>query len=557
MTRERRRTEDPRRCDEHHLRGRRRQADAGRADPAAGRGRAPRRRSGQQADLLSGMTVVPGQGIDFAALASVLAVVAVIYLVSALFGWASAYIIAGVAQRTVYRLRREVDEKLARLPLRYFDSHPRGDTLSRVTNDIDNIANTLQQTLTQAITSVLTVVGVLIIMFTISPLLAVISLLVVPTRDRHHAPDRPSLADAVRRPVGADRHAQRPRRGDPHRSQHRQGVRPPARGDRHASTPRTSSSSRPATGPSSSPGSSSRSMSFIGNLNYVAIAVIGGVQVANGTMSLGDVQAFIQYSRQFTMPITQMASIVNVLQSAIASAERVFELLDEPEEIPDVGDGPAAPRRPGPRSGSPDVSFRYEPETPLIDDLDLDVEPGADHRDRRADRRRQDDARQPADAVLRDRRRAASRSTGSTSASCHPRRPAPDVRDGPPGHLAVQRHDPREHRLRRRGRHRGADHRRRAGGPRRPLRADPARRLRHRHRRRGLEPVTGREAAAHDRPGVPGRPADPHPRRGDELGRHAHRGPRPAGDGAADAGPDQLRHRPSAVDDPRRATRSS
>ena len=153
-------------------------------------------------------------------------------MISAIFAWAQSYIMAGVTQRSVLRLRTEVDEKLGRLPLRYFDSHPRGDLLSRVTNDIDNIGQSLQQSLTQIITSLLTIVGVLIMMLLISPILAVVSLLVVPGvagRDRLH---RPPLAEAVRRPVGDDRQPQRPRRGDAHRPRDRQGVRPPARGDR-------------------------------------------------------------------------------------------------------------------------------------------------------------------------------------------------------------------------------------------------------------------------------------------------------------------------------------
>ncbi len=330
---------------------------------------------GQQADLLSGMTVVPGQGIDFAALASVLAVVAAIYVVSALFGWASAYIIAGVAQRTVYRLRREVDEKLARLPLRYFDSHPRGDTLSRVTNDIDNIANTLQQTMTQAITSVLTVVGVLIIMFTISPLLAVISLLVVPTAivttlliARR---SQTQFAAQWERTGTLNGFVEEVHTG--HNIVKVFGHQHEAIATFDAQNEQLFQASYRAQFIS---GIIQPVMGFIGNLNYVAIAVIGGVQVANGTMSLGDVQAFIQYSRQFTMPITQLASILNVFQSAIASAERVFELLDEPEEIADSATARPLRDVQG-RIGLAGVSFRYEPETPLIDDLDLEVEPGA------------------------------------------------------------------------------------------------------------------------------------------------------------------------------------
>ncbi len=148
------------------------------------------------------------------------------------FAWGQAFIMAGVSQRTVYRMRRDVDLKLSRLPLRYYDSHPRGDTLSRVTNDIDNIANSLQQTLTQLITALCTIIGVLAMMFWISPLLAVISLLTVPAVDRRDGVHREALAAAVRAAMGADRDAQRPRRGDAHRAQHRQGVRAPGRGDR-------------------------------------------------------------------------------------------------------------------------------------------------------------------------------------------------------------------------------------------------------------------------------------------------------------------------------------
>ncbi len=330
---------------------------------------------GQIADMLSGMHVVPGVGVDFAALAGILGLVAAIYVVSALFGWASAYIIAGVAQRTVYRLRREVDQKLARLPLRYFDGHSRGDTLSRVTNDIDNIANTLQQTMTQAITSVLTVIGVLLIMFTISPVLAVISLLVVPA----------AIVSTVliARRSQTQFVAQWERTGtlngiveETHTGHNLVkvfGHRDEAIASFEAENDRLFQASYRAQFIS---GVIQPSMNFLSNLNYVAIAVIGGVQVASGTMSLGDVQAFIQYSRQFTMPITQLASIANVFQSAIASAERVFELLDEAEEIPDT-EHPAVLAEVEGRIELAGVSFRYEPETPLIDALDLEVEPGA------------------------------------------------------------------------------------------------------------------------------------------------------------------------------------
>ncbi len=282
---------------------------------------------------------------------------------------------AGVTQRTVLKLRADVDRKLGRLPLRYFDSHPRGDLLSRVTNDIDNIGQSLQQSLTALITSLLTIVGVLILMLTISPLLAAISLLAVPA----------SLAVTiliVRRSqqqfvaqwasTGAlNGHVEEMHTG--HSIVKAFGRQREAIEVFDRENERLFDASRRAQFIS---GIIQPAMTFISNLNYVAIAVIGGLRVAAGQLSIGDVVAFIQYSRQFTFPIIQTASIVNVLQSAVASAERVFELLDEPEESADPVravplDAPVGAVR------FEDVSFRYLPEQPLIDDLSLDVSAGA------------------------------------------------------------------------------------------------------------------------------------------------------------------------------------
>ncbi len=329
-----------------------------------------------QAEMLASMNnVVPGQGIDFTALATILASVGVIYIVSSLFAWAQSYIMAGVTQRTVYRLRRRVDVKLGRLPLAYFDGHPRGDILSRVTNDIDNISQTLQQSLTQLITSVLTVVGVLIMMLTISPLLAVISVLAVPASIvvtvLIASRSQKQFAAQWERTGTLNGHVEEMHTG--HAIVKLFGRQEEAIATFDEQNEQLYQASYRAQFIS---GMIMPAMTFISNLNYVAIAVIGGVQVANGRMSLGDVQAFIQYSRQFTMPIIQAASIVNVLQSAVASAERVFELLDEAEEIPD----PVAPRRmEGPATGRvafEDVAFRYMPDKPLIEELSLIVEPG-------------------------------------------------------------------------------------------------------------------------------------------------------------------------------------
>jgi ATP-binding cassette, subfamily B, multidrug efflux pump len=334
------------------------------------------RASGQDqlAGMLSTMTLTPGQGIDFAALARMLLVLVGVYLLSSLFAWLQAYIMTGVTQRTVLRLRSEVDAKLGRLPLRTFDSRPRGDLLSRVTNDIDNIGQSLQQSLTQLITSLLTIVGVLAMMFLISPILAVVSLLAVPAsfavtvviigRSQRQFVAQWASTGAL------NGHVEEMHTG--HAIVKAFGRQGEAIETFEAENERLYEASYRAQFIS---GIIQPAMNFIANLNYVAIAVIGGLRVASGQMSLGDVVAFIQYSRQFTFPIIQVASIVNVLQSAVASAERVFELLDEPEEVPDAVAPATLPRVAG-AVAFEDVSFSYDPERPLIEHLDLRVGAG-------------------------------------------------------------------------------------------------------------------------------------------------------------------------------------
>ena len=332
------------------------------------------RESGQtnQADMLSAMTLT--DGVDFNALAQVIAWVTVIYFLSSVFAWLQYYLMAGVTQRTMFGLREEVDHKLGRLPLTYFDTHSRGDLLSRVTNDIDNISTTLQQTMTQAITSVFTVIGVLAMMLYISPLLALISLLTVPLsfvvtmlvvkRSQRQFAAQWSWTGTL------NGHVEEMFSG--HEIVKMYGHQARAVTEFDDSNDRMYAASFKAQFIS---GIIQPAMLFIANLNYVAIAVVGGMQVATGAMSLGDAQAFIQYSRQFTMPITQLASITNLLQSGVASVERVFELLDEPEESPDS----AAPKVLGRSTGAislSDVSFRYEEDEPLIEDLSVHVSPG-------------------------------------------------------------------------------------------------------------------------------------------------------------------------------------
>jgi ATP-binding cassette subfamily B protein len=327
-----------------------------------------------QADMLASMDVTPGEGVDFTALHRQLALVALIYLLSGVFMWLQQYLMAGVAQKIVYTMRKQVDVKLARLPLRYFDSNPRGDILSRVTNDIDNIAQTLQQSMTQIITSTLTIVGVLIMMLTISWLLALISVLVVPVSVviTMFIARRSQKQFAAQWETTGDLNGHVEEMFTGHNVVKVFGRQQAAIATFDEQNEGLYQASFKAQFIS---GIIMPVMNFVMNLNYVAIAVVGGLMVATGRISLGDVQAFIQYSRQFTMPITQVASIMNVLQSTAASAERVFELLDEKEEVPDAPECVVFEHTRG-HIALEDVSFRYVPDTPLITDLTLDVEPG-------------------------------------------------------------------------------------------------------------------------------------------------------------------------------------
>jgi ATP-binding cassette subfamily B protein len=332
------------------------------------------RGQGQLADMLAATNAVPGVGVDFAALAQILALAVVVYALSSLLAWAQAYIMAGVAQRTVYGLRREVESKLARLPLRYFDSHAHGDLLSRVTNDVDNIGTTLQQGLSQLLTSVLTVIGVLAMMLWISPLLALISVITIPlafavTIVIAGRSQKEFIAQWAE--TGAlNGHVEQMHSG--HALVQVFGRRASAIQQFNDQNERLYRASFRAQFLS---GIIQPAMQFLSNLNYVGVAVIGGYRVASGAMSLGDVTAFIAYSRQFTMPLLQIASQMNLLQSGLASAERVFEFLGAPEESPDRI-GATAPRTTSGHVEFDRVSFRYLPDKPLIEDFSLDVRPG-------------------------------------------------------------------------------------------------------------------------------------------------------------------------------------
>ncbi|WP_147942113.1 ABC transporter ATP-binding protein [Microbispora sp. CSR-4] len=329
---------------------------------------------GDFADMLAGMDVVPGQGIDFGALGTVLAWVLVLYVAASLFMWLQGRLLNDVTQRTVFRLRADVEDKLHRLPLKFFDGQPRGELLSRVTNDIDNVSQTLQQTLSQLLSSLLTVIGVVVMMFVISPLLAVIALVTIPVTmivtGRIAKRSQKQFVAQWAHTGTLNAHIEEAFTGH-------ELVKVFGRGPEveQVFRERNEALYKASFGAQFISGIIMPAMMFIGNLNYVAIAVVGAVRVANGSMSLGDVQAFIQYSRQFTQPLTQVASMANLLQSGVASAERVFELLDAEEQEPD----PAEPALPATRRGRVEfehVSFRYDPEQPLIEDLSLVAEPG-------------------------------------------------------------------------------------------------------------------------------------------------------------------------------------
>ncbi len=329
---------------------------------------------GGLARLLSGMHVTPGVGVNFDQLGRTLGLAAGVYLLGAALAWGQTFVMAGVAQRTMFRLRSDVEAKLARLPLRYFDSHPHGDILSRVTNDIDNLTTTVQQGLSQLLTSALTIVGVVAVMFTISPLLAGIALITVPLsvlitlliarRSQRH------FANQWQRTGTLNGHVEATHTG--HALVQVFGRRRAVVEEFRTQNEALYQASFRAQFLS---GMIQPAIQSLANLNYVLIAAIGGYRVASGAMSLGDVQAFIQYSRQFTMPITQVASQMNLLQSGLASAERVFEFLDAVEEAPDEAPTRSRPAPRG-RVELERVSFRYRPDEPLIADFSLAVEPG-------------------------------------------------------------------------------------------------------------------------------------------------------------------------------------
>lgn len=331
---------------------------------------------GTYAEMLSRMDVVPGHGIDFAAVARTLALAMVLYLIGAVVIWTQARLLNVILQRAMRALRRDVEDKLHRLPLRYFDTQPRGDLLSRVTNDVDNTATSMSMTVSQLFSSVLTVVIVLVMMLSLSPLLAAITLTGVPVSllavrwiTRH---SQRFFADQWATTGRLNAHLEETYSGLNlvRTFGHRQWAQ-------HRFDDCNQQLYRAGSGAQFFSGLIGPVTALIGNLGYVAVAVIGGIQVATGKITLGGIQAFIAYVRQFNQPLGNLASMFNSLQSGAASAERVFAFLDEPEE-------PSAPTTPLWPDNSKargrvefrDVSFGYRPATPVIENLSLDVDAG-------------------------------------------------------------------------------------------------------------------------------------------------------------------------------------
>ncbi|MEO7077698.1 ABC transporter ATP-binding protein [Rhodococcus sp. BP22] len=329
---------------------------------------------GTFADLVSGMDVTPGVGIDFSAVGKVLLFVLALYLASAVLAWAQGYILNIALQRTVRNLRDSVERKIHRLPLKYFDSRTRGELLSRVTNDIDNVSTSLQQTLSQLITSVLTVLGILGMMIWISPLLAFVAVLTVPASFVVTAViakrSQPHFVAQWKHTGRLNGQIEETYTGhELVKAFGRQAEVEQEFGDRNDKLFESSFRAQFISG------MIMPAIMFLGNINYVIIAVVGGLRVASGTLSLGEVQAFIQYSRQFTQPLTQVGSMVNLVQSGVASAERIFDLLDADDEDADPVE-PVVPVSNLGRVAFENVSFRYNESQPLIEDLSLVAEPG-------------------------------------------------------------------------------------------------------------------------------------------------------------------------------------
>ncbi|WP_405947827.1 ABC transporter ATP-binding protein/permease [Streptomyces prunicolor] len=332
------------------------------------------RGQGSVADMLKSTDFTPGKGIDFTSVGHVLLLALGTFLVAGLLMAVATRMVNRAVNRTMFRLRESVQTKMSRLPLSYFDKRQRGEVLSRATNDIDNIGQTLQQSMGQLINSLLTIIGVLAMMFWVSWLLALVALVTVPlsflVATRIGKRSQPHFVQQWRSTGKLNAHVEEMYTGHTL-------VKVFGRQDESAQLFAEQNNALYEAGFKAqfNSGVMQPLMMFVSNLNYVLVAVVGGLRVASGSLSIGDVQAFVQYSRQFSMPLTQVASMANLVQSGVASAERIFELLDAEEQQPD----PMPSERPEELRGLvalEHVSFRYDPDKPLIEDLSLTVSPG-------------------------------------------------------------------------------------------------------------------------------------------------------------------------------------
>ncbi|QKW27393.1 ABC transporter ATP-binding protein [Streptomyces seoulensis] len=329
---------------------------------------------GSVADMLRSTDFTPGQGIDFDAVGKVLLLALGTFMVAGLLMAVATRLVNRSVNRTMFRMREDVQTKLSRLPLSYFDKRQRGEVLSRATNDIDNIGQTLQQSMGQLINSVLTIVGVLVMMFYVSWILALVALVTVPlsfvVATRVGKRSQPHFVQQWSTTGKLNAHIEEMYTGHTL-------VKVFGRQEESARQFAEQNDALYEAGFKAqfNSGVMQPLMMFVSNLNYVLVAVVGGLRVASGSLSIGDVQAFIQYSRQFSMPLTQVASMANLVQSGVASAERIFELLDAEEQEADPVPG-VRPEELRGRVALEQVSFRYEKDKPLIEDLSLTVEPG-------------------------------------------------------------------------------------------------------------------------------------------------------------------------------------
>ena len=437
------------------------------------------RATGQErfADMAAAMDLRPGEGIDFGHLRELIVLVLALYVVSSVLMWAQGAVLNRLTMRTVFALRERVEAKLHRLPLNYFDTRQRGDVMSRTTNDVDNVQQALQQALSQIFNAVLTLVGIIVMMFAISWQLALVALLAIPltglamgvvgTRSQAQFAAQWKATGEVNGQVeeafsGHEVALIFGRTDELHREFDERNERLAVAASKAQFL---ANSMHPL-------------MQFISYLSYVAIAVLGGLRVASGHMTLGDATAFIQYSRQFNQPLGELAGMMQMVQSGVASAERIFELLDAEEEVADVRDdaASASERAHGP-SGVPRRPF-------LIHRRALDPGPklarctGADRRDCGANRRWQDHAGQPAHALLR-RGRGRDFPRRPRHPHLEARNTAQPSRDGIARRGALRRHDHGKYSLRAARRDGRRGHRCGNGHVRGPVRARPARWLRH------------------------------------------------------------------------------